>query len=58
MAEWLVKYLDMETNRETASRRLATRDEAIALARDRERDGCVIRSIAGPAGDEPWEAAP
>jgi hypothetical protein len=35
-----------------------TRDEAIALARDRQCEGCAIRSIVGPAGKEPWTRAP
>jgi hypothetical protein len=56
MAEWFVRYLDVQTNRETESRRMDTRDEAVALAQDRERDGCAIRSIVGPAGEEPWAA--
>jgi hypothetical protein len=54
MAEWFVRYLDTTTNRETESLRLATRDEAIDLARDREREGCLIRSVVGPDGEEPW----
>jgi hypothetical protein len=54
MDEWFVKYLDLETNRETVSLRVATRDEAITLAGERERDRCIIRSIGGPAGDESW----
>jgi hypothetical protein len=56
MAEWFVRYLDVQTNRETESRRMDTRDEAIALAHDREREGCVVHSIVGPAGEEPWTA--
>ncbi|MGO8916204.1 MAG: hypothetical protein ACLQJR_09875 [Stellaceae bacterium] len=54
MAEWSVKYLDLETNREVGSRPLDTRDQAIALALNRERDRCVIHSIVGPSGEEPW----
>jgi hypothetical protein len=57
MAEWFVRYLDVKTNRETESRHMDTRDDAIALARDRERDGCVVHSIVGPPGEEPWEQA-
>jgi hypothetical protein len=57
VAEWFVRYLDVQTNRETESRRMDTRDAAILLALDREREGCVIRSIVGPAGEEPWAAA-
>jgi hypothetical protein len=58
MAEWFVRYLDVQTNRETESRRLDMRDAAILLAQDREREGCAIRSIVGPDGEEPWAAAP
>ena len=54
MAKWFVKYLDLETNRETASRRLATRDQAVILARHRESERCIIRWIVGPEGEEPW----
>ncbi len=54
MAEWIVRYLDLETNREVGSRRLETRDQAIGLALTRERDRCAIRSIVGPSGEEPW----
>lgn len=54
MAEWFVRYLDLETNRETESRRVATRDEAISLARRREEERCIIRRIVGPDGEEPW----
>ena len=54
MADWFVKYLDLDTNRETESRRLDTRDQAISLALDRERNHCEIRSIVGPSGEEPW----
>jgi hypothetical protein len=57
MAEWFVRYLDLQTNRETESRRVDTRDEAVALALDRERDGCAIRSIVGPEGEEAWTMA-
>ena len=58
MADWFVRYLDVQTNRETESRRMDTRDEAIALALDREIEGCIIHSIVGPDGEEPWTAAP
>ena len=58
MAEWFVRYLDVQTNRETESRSMESRDEAIALALDREREGCIIHAIVGPDGDEPWAAAP
>ena len=54
MAEWFVRYLDIQTNRETESRRVATRDQAIGLALDRKRAGCLIRSIVGPDGEEQW----
>jgi hypothetical protein len=54
MAEWFVRYLDVQTNRETESRRMDTRDEAIGLALDRQREGCAIRSIVGPGGEERW----
>jgi hypothetical protein len=57
MTEWFVKYLDLETNRETASRRLPTRDHAITLARHREQERCVIRWIVGPEGEEAWVGA-
>jgi hypothetical protein len=57
MAKWFVKYLDLETNRETASRRFATRDQAVILARHRERERCIIRWIVGPEGEEPWGRA-
>jgi hypothetical protein len=39
MAEWFVRYLDVQTNRETESRRMDTRDEAIALCSARETSG-------------------
>lgn len=54
MGEWFVRYLDLETNRETESHPLATRDKAIILARARQLDRCAIRSIVGPSGEEPW----
>jgi hypothetical protein len=54
MAEWFVRYLDVQTNRETESRRMDTRDAAILLALDREREGCIIHAIVGPDGEEPW----
>jgi hypothetical protein len=54
VAEWSVRYIDKTTNREVHSQLLNTRDEAIKLALDREREGCVIHSIVGPSGEEPW----
>ena len=54
MAGWSVKYIDKTTNREVHAQLLETRDEEIALALDRERDGCVIHAILGPSGEEPW----
>ena len=57
MGEWFVRYLDLETNRETESQPLATRDKAITLARARQRERCAIRSIVGPNSEEPWARA-
>lgn len=54
MGKWFVRYLDLETNRETDSQPLATRDRAITLARVRQLERCAIRSIVGPNGEEPW----
>jgi len=54
MTNWSVRYLDLETNRETESQPLATRDQAVTLARARELQRCAIRSIVGPHGEEPW----
>jgi hypothetical protein len=56
MSRWFVRYLDVHTNRETASSHRETRDDAIALAREREREGCLVRSIVGPGGEEHWKA--
>jgi hypothetical protein len=57
MAGWSVRYIDKTTNREVHAQRLESRDQAIALALDRERDGCVIHSIVGPSGEEQWSQA-
>lgn len=54
VAEWFVRYLDLATNRETESRRVASRDEAIGLARRCEQERCIVRGIVGPDGEEPW----
>ena len=47
MAEWFVRYLDVQTNRETESRRMDTRDEAIALCSARARP--AVRQVQVPA---------
>jgi hypothetical protein len=54
MSGWFVTYLDFGTNREMKSNGLATREQAIALALDREREGSLVRSIVGPSGEERW----
>jgi hypothetical protein len=54
MEDWIVKYMDETTNREVQSHPMRTRGEAIALACDREREGCVVLAIEGPKGEECW----
>ena len=55
MSEWIVRYLDTTTNREVQSRPMRTREQAVALASRREREGCFVRDILGPSGGEPWK---
>ena len=54
MAEWFVKYRDLQTNREMESRRMDTREQAISQALAYERDRSIIHAIVGPSGEEPW----
>ena len=54
MEGWIVIYMDKTTNREVQSPPMRTHGEAIALACDREREGCVVLAIEGANGEECW----